>query len=881
MEPGSTCRTLRAVAPASDLRRGHQRQPPLRLAGRAVGRRGRSRLLACTCIRPAGGEPRGAAALRSRTTTRPDGPPTERDSTSPGREFPAAVVLIDIAIRQRTHVRDLAGPDPAGVTSFGPARVTPDGQTMTIGLNRILSTCTGSGPAVTSLRLARGLRLWAHRRAARPDAASTARLTPRGAYAPAARTSSLPSVGRLFAPRPGSSNPMTLAAGTKLGPYEIVGLLGAGGMGEVYRARDARLKRDVAIKVLPASFAQDADRLRRFEQEAQAAGGLNHPNITSVYDLGSHDGSPYIVTELLEGETLRARLSGGALRCARRSDYAIQIAHGSRRGAREGDRAPGPEARERLRDERRPGQDPRLRPRQADADRGAARPRRRTCRRRRRHGARRRPRHARLHVARAGARASRPIRGRTSSPSARSSTRCCRGRAPSTATSAAETMSAILREEPPDLSATNQQRSAGPRAHRAPLSGEESRGALPLGARPRVRPRGALGHFEHGLLRGSDARAADPSAAGSGGRARDRRGARRRIRRRKVEGRLGAADLPAAHVSPRSDLGRAVRLGRQDHPDDRGLGREAVGDLRQPAREPGGACPSACPARTSPRSRRRATWRSCSTRTSTRPSPAPELSPASARPAGRRASCSRTSNTRTSRPTGRRSRSCGSSAERSDSSIRSARSCTRRRAGSGTRVSRHGATASPFWTTRSAATTAERSPSWILRAGRRRSRPAYASSAGLAWSPDGREVWYTAAEVGGNRSLYASSPSGKRRILARVTGSPHPPRRRARRARPHLARHDTGRNHRAAAGIESGRGSDLARLEPEQRHLAGRQDRALHGNGRGRRPGILGLHPQDGRVAGRAPRRRQRPGAFRRTGRRCSRSSGRRARPRS
>ncbi len=113
---------------------------------------------------------------------------------------------------------------------------------------------------------------------------------------------------------------MTLASGTRLGPYEILAPIGAGGMGEVYRARDERLKRDVAIKVLPASYSQDADRLRRFEQEAQAAGALNHPNITAVYDLGTHDGAPYIVTELLEGETLRARIVGRrARRCARRS----------------------------------------------------------------------------------------------------------------------------------------------------------------------------------------------------------------------------------------------------------------------------------------------------------------------------------------------------------------------------------------------------------------------------------------------------------------------------------------------------------------------------------------------------------------------------------
>jgi hypothetical protein len=99
-------------------------------------------------------------------------------------------------------------------------------------------------------------------------------------------------------------------------------------MGEVYRARDERLKRDVAIKVLPASLSQDPDRLKRFEQEAQAAGVLNHPNITAVYDLGSHEGSPYIVTELLEGETLRSRLAAGPLPVRKAIDYAIQIAKG-------------------------------------------------------------------------------------------------------------------------------------------------------------------------------------------------------------------------------------------------------------------------------------------------------------------------------------------------------------------------------------------------------------------------------------------------------------------------------------------------------------------------------------------------------------------------
>jgi Tol biopolymer transport system component len=121
---------------------------------------------------------------------------------------------------------------------------------------------------------------------------------------------------------------MTLPAGSKLGPYEILGQIGAGGMGEVYRAKDARLGREVAIKVLPASFSQDADRLRRFEQEAKAAGLLNHPNITAVYDIGQHDGAPYVVQELLEGETLRSAVASGKLSPRRAIDYAIQIAHG-------------------------------------------------------------------------------------------------------------------------------------------------------------------------------------------------------------------------------------------------------------------------------------------------------------------------------------------------------------------------------------------------------------------------------------------------------------------------------------------------------------------------------------------------------------------------
>jgi Tol biopolymer transport system component len=121
---------------------------------------------------------------------------------------------------------------------------------------------------------------------------------------------------------------MPVSAGTRLGPYEIVAPLGQGGMGEVYRARDSRLNRDVAIKVLPASFAADGDRLQRFTREAQAASALNHPNILAVFDIGMVDGAPYLVSELLKGETLAARLASGPLPPSKAIDFARQIAAG-------------------------------------------------------------------------------------------------------------------------------------------------------------------------------------------------------------------------------------------------------------------------------------------------------------------------------------------------------------------------------------------------------------------------------------------------------------------------------------------------------------------------------------------------------------------------
>src|SRR2546423_6168641 len=132
---------------------------------------------------------------------------------------------------------------------------------------------------------------------------------------------------------------MTIAAGTKLGRYEIHSKIGEGGMGEVYRARDPKLNRDVAIKVLPASVVHDADRLRRFEQEARAAAALNHPNIGHIYEIGSSptvsegaeatskgEASHFIAMEFIDGETLRERMKNATIRLATVLDVGAQIA---------------------------------------------------------------------------------------------------------------------------------------------------------------------------------------------------------------------------------------------------------------------------------------------------------------------------------------------------------------------------------------------------------------------------------------------------------------------------------------------------------------------------------------------------------------------------
>src|SRR5229473_6914611 len=121
---------------------------------------------------------------------------------------------------------------------------------------------------------------------------------------------------------------MSIATGTLLGRYEVRALIGAGGMGEVYRAHDGSLGRDVAIKVLLPELSLDADRVRRFEQEARATSSLNHANILMIFDIGTFEGSTYVVSELLEGETLRERLLTGLLSTRKAIDYGVQIARG-------------------------------------------------------------------------------------------------------------------------------------------------------------------------------------------------------------------------------------------------------------------------------------------------------------------------------------------------------------------------------------------------------------------------------------------------------------------------------------------------------------------------------------------------------------------------
>ena len=156
---------------------------------------------------------------------------------------------------------------------------------------------------------------------------------------------------------------MALTPGTRLGTYEIVSQLGQGGMGIVFRARDTKLERDVAIKVLPRNLAEDPEALARFEREAKAVAALSHPNILAIHDFGREEGTVYAAMELLEGETLRQRLQDGALPTRKAIEIALEIAAGLAAAHDKGDRPPRPEAGERVPPRLGPGQGARLRPR--------------------------------------------------------------------------------------------------------------------------------------------------------------------------------------------------------------------------------------------------------------------------------------------------------------------------------------------------------------------------------------------------------------------------------------------------------------------------------------------------------------------------------------
>ena len=328
-------------------------------------------------------------------------------------------------------------------------------------------------------------------------------------------------------------------------------------------------------------------------------------------------------------------------------------------GAREGDRSPGPEAREPLRDERRPGQDPRLRPRQADAGRRRGRAADEPADRRR-HRARRRARHARLH----GARAGQGKEGRRALGHLLVRRRPLRddlglARLPPRVGGGDDVGDPA--GGPAGPLGDQQERRAGARPRRAALPREESRGALPLGARPGVRPRGPVGDDGidggFGRARSTGPRARRPVCR----RRRGPRGGRRPgLLPRTREGSGRAPDVPPAHLPQGRHLGRALRFRRKDDPDDRRLGRKAGRDLRQPAGEPGVAAVR-CSGR---RRRRRLSFggggRHPQGRLRHGVHALRHARARRARPEARRASCWKTSSTPTGPPTARTSRSCGS-----------------------------------------------------------------------------------------------------------------------------------------------------------------------------------------------------------------------------
>jgi hypothetical protein len=379
---------------------------------------------------------------------------------------------------------------------------------------------------------------------------------------------------------------MTLSAGTKLGPYEIAAPIGAGGMGEVYRAKDPRLGREVAIKVLPSTFSQDTDRLKRFEQEARAAGVLNHPNITAVYDLGTHDGAPYIVTELLEGETLRSRLGSGALSVRKAIDYAIQIARGLAAAHEKGivHRDLKPENLFLTRDGRVKILDFGLAKLKTEKD-GETQTDLRTV-----SGT-----EPGVVLGTMGYMSPEQVRGKAADRRSDlfsfgaifyemlSGQRAFRG------DTAADTITAILTKEPPDLSQTNKDIHPGLDRilrhclEKNPEERFESARDVAFDLEAPLRRFG----LEIRRRRGSGGRAAPrpaPSPRGSAGRSPRLNG--RGVLRRQESGIRPSALLPPAHFSPGAGRFGAVRAGRANGPVFGELGRETDRDLHHEARQP-------------------------------------------------------------------------------------------------------------------------------------------------------------------------------------------------------------------------------------------------------------------------------------------------------
>ena len=377
---------------------------------------------------------------------------------------------------------------------------------------------------------------------------------------------------------------MPLTSGTKLGPYEIQSPIGAGGMGEVYRARDARLNRDVAIKILPASFSADAERLQRFAQESRAAAALNHPNILSIFDIGEANGAPYVVSELLEGETLRDRLRNGALPSRKAIDYGQHIASGLAAAHEKGivhrDLKPEnifvtSEGRVKILDFGL------AKLTQPEADLSGDAPTQQVGT------------EAGTVMGTVGYMSPEQVRGKATD--SRSDIfsfgavlyEMLSGKRAFHGDSAVDTMSAILKEEPPDSRGDQSQRLARARTHRPPLPGEKSSGTFSVRARRCLQPRCSYRYlyFQSRRRTRADRRKARSPLAS----AFDRRGTAAGIvgrclpvcppRRCAVE-----SDLPRSDLPQRDDSRRALCARRTNHCLRRRLGRKAARDFFDPFR---------------------------------------------------------------------------------------------------------------------------------------------------------------------------------------------------------------------------------------------------------------------------------------------------------